>query len=228
MAEIVLPAKPGGFEAGYSNGSFELATVNYVLSINRQIPPVLTTTTSNLTAIYANGTSGVGATLTNSGTKSALVIDGVTLVLNDRVLIKDQTIALQNGIYKVTNIGSISTNWILTRVDEYDATGRIRKGDIIPVVKGDVNKVSLWMLTSEITAIGTSDFIFGNVNSNSLVAITGTTNQINVDVVNGVANVKLADNLIMPGTGAITIPVGNTAQRPSNPTIGMIRYNTDL
>ena len=28
--------------------------------------------------------------------------------------------------------------------------------------------------------------------------------------------------------GAIKIPVGNTAERPSNPSVGMIRYNTDL
>jgi regulator of protease activity HflC (stomatin/prohibitin superfamily) len=63
-----------------------------------------------LTATYNNGTAGVGATLTNAGTQVALVIDGVTVAVNDRVLIYLQADQTQNGIYVVTNVGSGSTN----------------------------------------------------------------------------------------------------------------------
>jgi len=228
MAEIIIPAKPGGYEVGYSNGVFELATINHVLSINRQIAPVIAASSTNLTATYANGTNGVGATLTNLGTQTTLTIDGLALVVGNRVVVKDQTISSHNGIYTVTNIGGATVNWVLTRADDYDAISRIRIGDIIPVVSGNTNKISLLMLTSNVTSIGTSDFIFESISSNSLIAITGTTNQINIDIVDGVATVKLADNPIIPGTGAVTIPVGTNAQRPINPTVGMIRYNTDL
>lgn len=37
----------------------------------------------------------------------------------------------------------------------------------------------------------------------------------------------IAPNAIIPGTGALTIPSGTTAERPSPATNGMIRYNTD-
>ena len=47
------------------------------------------------TRTYDNGTSGVGATLTNAGTLAAISIDGVALSLNDRVLVYQQT----NDIY---------------------------------------------------------------------------------------------------------------------------------
>jgi hypothetical protein len=35
-------------------------------------------------------------------------------------------------------------------------------------------------------------------------------------------------NITMSGTGAVKVPSGTTAQRPSSPTAGMVRYNTTL
>jgi hypothetical protein len=37
-----------------------------------------------------------------------------------------------------------------------------------------------------------------------------------------------AGNILMSGTGTLDLPVGTTAQRPSSPNNGMIRYNTTL
>jgi hypothetical protein len=76
---------------------------------------VLTATTTTLTATYNNGTAGVGATLTNSGTQAALVLGGVTLSVGDRVLVNQSANQTTNGVYTVTNVGSASTNWVMTR-----------------------------------------------------------------------------------------------------------------
>jgi hypothetical protein len=58
------------------------------------------------------------------------------------------------------------------------------------------------------------------------VSLTGTTGQINVDATNKAAPIlSLASNAVLPGTGAITIPVGTTAQRPTA-SFGMLRANT--
>jgi len=83
--------------------------------------PVRVEVEGNLTVTYNNGTAGVGATLTNANTQAALVIDDITMVVNDRVLIYEQTDATQNGIYTVTDIGSASTNWVLTRATDADS-----------------------------------------------------------------------------------------------------------
>lgn len=83
--------------------------------------PVRVEQEGNLTVTYDNGTNGVGATLTNAGSQAALVIDDITMVVNDRVLIYEQTDASQNGIYTVTNVGSASTNWVLTRATDADS-----------------------------------------------------------------------------------------------------------
>ena len=86
-------------------------------------PPVRVESPINLNATYNNGTAGVGATLTNAGTQTALVIDGITLAVNDRVLIYQQASAVQNGVYTVTDVGSGSTNWVLTRATDADSYG---------------------------------------------------------------------------------------------------------
>jgi hypothetical protein len=85
--------------------------------------PVRAESPINLNATYDNGTAGVGATLTNAGTQVALVIDGITMVVADRVLVYEQTDQTQNGVYVVTSIGSGATNWVLTRASDADTYG---------------------------------------------------------------------------------------------------------
>ena len=226
MAQLPLPVGKQEFHDG--TDWFALASENWVLNTIKLLSPCLVATTSNLTATYSNGTSGVGATLTNSGTQAALTLDGITLAAGNRVLVKDQTTALQNGIYTVTNIGSSSTNWILTRATDYDVIAQTVRGDIINVISGTVNSSSLWMLTSSITTIGTDSFTFASTDRNSFTSILGTTNQITVSVTNGVATISIANDPVIPGTGSITIPKGTTAQRPASPAAGMFRLNTNL
>lgn len=88
-------------------------------------------TTSSFTATYNNGSSGVGATLTNSGTQTKLKVDGVEPSVGQRVLVKDQTNQAHNGIYTVTSVGSTSTNWVLTRYASMTSTSwvEITSGD---------------------------------------------------------------------------------------------------
>ena len=96
-------------------------------------------TVTPLTATYANGTAGVGATLTNAGAQTALSIDGVAVALNDRVLIKDQVSTFQNGIYIVTNIGSLSSNWVLTRASDYNEPAEIVYLGVVAITQGTQN-----------------------------------------------------------------------------------------
>lgn len=104
-------------------------------------------TTGALTVVYANGTLGVGATLTNAGAQAALAIDGVTLAVADRVLVKNQSSTFQNGIYVVSNVGSGSTNWVMTRATDYDQASEIIQFGVIPVNQGTTNAGLLFQET---------------------------------------------------------------------------------
>ena len=223
-----LPTSTGKPEVTDGTNWFTLATENWVLNTIGSVPATLAATTANLTATYANGTSGIGATLTNSGTQTALVIDGVTLAAGNRVLVKDQTAALQNGIYTVTNIGSSTTNWVLTRATDFDSPSQMVRGNVIEVISGTINSVTTWMLTSIVTAVGTDSLTFPKLSQNGISNVLGTTNQITVTVNNNIATISIANNPVFTGNGSMTIPNGTTAQRPSTPTVGMMRLNTSL
>ena len=138
---------------------------------------------------YANGTAGSGATLTNNGTQAALTVDSVAAVVGDIILVKNETStnAPYNGLYTVTNIGSGSTNWILTRHTSMD-TNTEYVGAFIPVdLEGTTNKNSLWLCsTTGAITVGTTNITFTQLNgATDLVAGTGVTisgNTLNVAI----------------------------------------------
>ena len=128
-------------------------------------------TVGNLNATYNNGTAGVGATLTNAGTQVALVIDGVATNVNDRVLIYNQTNAYENGIYTVTDVGSGSTNWVLTRATDADSyglkdTNALGEGDAFFVQSGDTGAGETYVCNTVGTiTFGTTAITFTQISS---------------------------------------------------------------
>jgi len=218
----VLPT----YKMEYTDGTnwYSLVTEN-LLNMTVKLP-VVAATMSNLNATYNNGTFGIGATLTNAGTQAALVIDGVTLSVGQRVLVPYQTSQVQNGVYTVTNAGSTSTNWILTRATDYDSLYLINPGNVIVVASGTVNGTTSWMQNSaQPSVIGTSNITFVTLSQPGVTSVVGTTNQISVVTASGVATVSITANPVIPGTAGMTLPGGSTAQRPSTPAAGTLRFN---
>ena len=137
-------------------------------------------TTANLNATYSNGTSGVGATLTNAGTQAAFTTDGTTPSVNDRILVRLQTNQAQNGIYTLTTVGSGSTNWVLTRATDFDTSTEIAGGDFTFVDNGTTLANTGWVNVDEVTTVGTDPIVFqqfsgaGTYTASNGVLLTGT------------------------------------------------------
>jgi hypothetical protein len=137
-------------------------------------------TTANLNATYSNGTSGVGATLTNAGTQAAFTTDGTTPSVNDRILVRLQTNQAQNGIYTLTTVGSGSTNWVLTRATDFDTPTEIAGGDFTFVDNGTTLANTGWVNVDEVTTVGTDPIVFqqfsgaGTYTASNGVLLTGT------------------------------------------------------
>ena len=147
--------------------------------------PAVAATTANLTATYANGTAGVGATLTNAGAQAAFAVDGYTAALNDRILVKNQSAPAQNGAYVVTTLGSGSTNWVLTRSTDMDTAGsgadQVGPGDYFFVINGTQNAGTSWVVTTPLPiTIGTTPITFvqfagpGTYTAGAGLTLTGT------------------------------------------------------
>lgn len=79
-----------------------------------------------------------------------LVVDGVTLELEDRILLIGQTDATQNGIYTVTTLGVTSGDQsVLTRAEDFNSSSKIKTNVRVPISQGNDNKDTSYVLTTD-------------------------------------------------------------------------------
>ena len=229
------------------NAALGAATKQYVDTIAsagiHYHAPVRVEHPSNLNATYNNGSSGVGATLTNAGTNAALVIDSVNMVLNDRVLVANQTDQTQNGVYTVTTVGNGSTAWVLTRSTDTDTAApsdpdAFGKGDAFFIKEGSTNAGHLDVLSTAGTIVfGTTNIVFSEVAETTVysggtgITLTGTTFSIGQDVATS-ANVtfnQVTAAIIGNVTGNLTGDVtGNADTATALETARTIQLSGDV
>lgn len=144
-------------------------------------PAVKVATTGDLGATYANGTAGVGATLTIPAA-ATLDIDGVTAwSVYDGVLVKDQTNAFENGRYYVSTVGDAGTDWVLTRCGYCDEATEIPSMFVF-VQEGTTNNSTGWVATVDTLpmTVGTDAVVFqqfsgaGSYTAGTGLALNGT------------------------------------------------------
>jgi hypothetical protein len=184
---------PSGYQGRSGFTADSLANKAYVDSVANGLDvkaSVRVATTANLGATYSNG----AGTLTNSGSQAALAIDGVTLIAQDRVLVKNQTAGAQNGFYKVTTVGNGSTNWVLTRTPDADAASELTAGAFTFAEEGTTNGDNGYVLsTNGAITLGTTAITFeqfsgagqitagnGLTKSGNTIDAVGTANRIAV------------------------------------------------
>ena len=158
--------------------STQVANKAYVDSVaagSRPKTPAKVATTATLSATYNNGASGVGANLVSIST-GPLAIDGYTTLVNDRILVKDQALSNQNGLYSVTANGVGPANWILTRSTDYDQHDEVLLNDTIFILNGSINGNTTHVQSANVSAIGTSNINF--ILSSKIVAYTAAPSQL--------------------------------------------------
>lgn len=138
--------------------------------------------------VYANGSSGVGATLTGVAL-GAISLDSSSPSVNDRVLIKNQVSTFQNGIYTVTATGSGIAVFVLTRAADFNQSFEIDAGDSVFVTSGTTQSTTTWAYNgADGPTIGTDPITFaqtagqGSFTAGNGIAITGTSIAIDTSV----------------------------------------------
>lgn len=151
--------------ANAANTSYvDTAVANGIAGVNPAVAVAAATTAVLPAVTYSNGASGIGATLTQNSA-AALTVDGYTVLLADRLLIKTQASPAQNGIYTVTTLGTALIPFVLTRALDFDTPSNMNSTGAIPVVNGTVNGTTQWVLTSKITTVGTDAVTFTKFSS---------------------------------------------------------------
>ena len=204
----------------------DAATKAYVDSLANGLDvkqSVRAASTSALTATYSNGSSGVGATLTNAGTQAALTLDSIALSVGNRVLIKDQSAEEHNGVYTVTTVGTISTNWVLTRATDFDNSPgtEVGPGVFFFVEEGTTQQDNGYVISTEgAITIGTDSIMFSQFSgAGQITAGEGLTKTGNT------LNAVGTNNRIDISADAIDISVNYVGQS-SITTLGTIATGT--
>ena len=185
------------------------ATKQYVDEVAEGLkvkPAVQIATTENLTADYDNGTGGVGATLTGTSNGAFPTIDGITLTSitsgENGVLIKNQSSALQNGRYNLTQLGDSGEPWILTRCGLCDQSSEI-PGMYAFVKDGDLNEGTGWVAVVANPAtftVGVDNINFtqfsgtGTYTAGNGISLTGTAFSIDTGVTADLSTAQTLSN----------------------------------
>ena len=136
---------------------------------------------------------------------NASTVDGVTLATGDRIFLKNQSTASENGIYTVNASGAP------TRATDFDASSEVSGGTFTFVEEGTTNADSGWVVTNngDVT-VGTTGLTFAQFSgAGQLTAGTGMTktgNTLDVVAGNGItANANsIQINTTWAGQSAIT------------------------
>ena len=88
--------------------------------------------------------AGIGKTITADVNGAFPVLEGLTFLVNDRVLVFGTGGALAAkdlGIYRISNLGSAGTKWVLTRATDFDVASatEVRSGVVATATEGTNN-----------------------------------------------------------------------------------------
>ena len=239
---ILDPKGSGTVDVNYSritnvtdpSSDQDAATKAYVDSVANGLDvkaSVKVASTANVAGTYNNANGTITA-----GSNGAISIDGVTPSANDRVLLKNQTDATENGLYLVTTVGDGSTAYVLTRTPDADAAAEITGGAFVFVEQGTANADNGYVFTHNGTpTLGTTDITVeqfsgaGQISAGA--ALTKTGNQLDVAVDDSTIEVSsdaLQIKTTYPGQTSITT-LGTIATGTWNATaIGATKGGTGL
>lgn len=194
----------GTLRANTPSASNDVTTKDYVDSaVSADIywkKPCRVATTANITLNSAPAT-----------------IDGITLVSNDRVLVKDQTTNTQNGIYVFAGTGNA-----LSRSSDADSAADLN-GAASFIAEGSVNADHGFTQTGEVTSIGTSAITWvqftglGQITAGAGLSKTGST--LNVETGNGISIVS--DAVVVNASTGLVFASGALKVSIDDSTIGL-------
>ena len=214
---------------GSPSASSDAATKNYVDNLvtglkTRIITRVATTANINLSNALENGDT----------------LDGITLATGNKVLVKDQTDATENGIYNVVASGAA------TRDTDYDTVAELA-GQLVIVQEGSSNADKIFLCTTDNSgSIGSVNIVFtivqpsnvGDVTLNGVQTLTNKT--LTSPVISEIVSVSNGNISVLPNgsgkvlldgngsTGGVAVTDGNIDIRSSTGAVSKVKFYCEV
>jgi hypothetical protein len=191
---------------GANNGIYTVTTLGTGTTATPTGGAVRVATTASLAGTRATNV------ITASANGALAAVDGITLAVNDRILLKNQgggASSVDNGIYTVTSLGSSTTKWTLTR-----AADALTGGMNVSVTSGTagggkafyISAPASGAITLNTTVIGFTQSVNWSLTRATDAATTGQLNPFDqVPVSAGTANTGLTFYISAPTVGPINI-----------------------
>lgn len=183
-APLASPTFTGTVTVPTPSGDTDASTKAYVDAIAQGLSVKQSVQLATAAALPLNTYLSGVITITATG---VLTVDGVTVALNDRVLVKDESAQANNGIYSCTTAGAIGVAAVLTRATDSN-TGAEILGGFTFVEKGTVNAASGFVNTNASTpTIGTTAITYtqfsgaGEITAGAALTKSGNTLDVAVD-----------------------------------------------
>lgn len=194
--------------------AFVTTAVANAVAASNPATSVLAASTASLTGTYANGASGVGATFTVTAT-GVFTLDGTSIsTIGQRVLLKNQSSAFQNGVYTATVVGAVAVSPVFTRASDYNQPSDINSTGAIFVQTGTVNILTSWLLTSTVTTMGTDSLTYSQSSSNPSNLVTA------VSPGSGIAHFAGSTQAVTSSAVSLTADVSGTLPLANGGTNG--------
>jgi hypothetical protein len=180
------------------------------------------------TSTYSNGTGGINATITGTA-NGALSVDSVAVAVDDRILVKNQANAFENGVYVVTATGGASAVFVLTRSTDMNQDVEF-PGSFEFVEEGTVNADNGYVVTTNLPiTIGTTGITWtqfsgaGQITAGNGLVKSGNTIDVATANINRI--VVNADSIDLATTGvsaavykSVSVDVYGRVTAGTNPT----------
>jgi hypothetical protein len=135
--------------------------------------PVRVATVAELPGSYSAATNAITASANGPPSVHAPVFDLVTLVLDDRVLFKDQTPTFSNGVFYLSTVGTASTPCVFTRTTDADEPDEVTVGATVNVVEGATARGHKYRQSQPVANVDTDPQIWVLDSTTDLVAGPG-------------------------------------------------------
>jgi hypothetical protein len=196
-------------------------------------PAALAATTEDLNGTFDNGNTTIASTITLDPVEFLYVDDVTSWELGDNLLVKDQNNPLENGSYELIQEGNANTAWVFQRTSWSDKSDEL-PGSYEFVTDGTVNGGTGWVATVADAAtfnLNTDGITWtqfqgeGTYTAGTGLSLNGTQFNVNESQILSTIN-PVNDILTISGDGALTLPKGDSANRPTA-IAGMVRFNSE-
>ena len=149
--------------------------------------------------------------LTGTANGPFAAVDGITLVVNEDILVKNEVAGADNGIYVLIQLGIAGGGgepYILQRRADANTSAEVTSGMTVPVEEGTINDNTAWTLTTaQPITLNTTALVFQNIISllqdlNSVLGVGNTTGGLDIQVTAG-------DQILMEGAASADAPAGS-------------------